>query len=61
VTKIAADTPCERCGGKLLPPELMPPVITSDRERPRPDYVCMKCGQAYRWSDDRKQLVPWTG
>jgi len=57
MTNVAAQQPCERCGGKLVPPELMPLVSMSARGAPPPDYVCIKCGQPYLWEGNPPRLM----
>jgi hypothetical protein len=53
--KVIADTPCVSCGGALVLPTIaygfVMPIDT--------DYVCLKCGAAYRWVGRPARLKPW--
>jgi len=53
MTRIAANRPCEACGGMLVPHEL----AFKRRLPPETAYVCVQCGRAYRWAGDPPRLT----
>jgi len=48
VTRLSPDQTCAVCGSLLVPPELASGVKVPKGA----DYVCLKCGREYRWTDD---------
>jgi hypothetical protein len=58
VTNINAPHNCDRCGGKLVPPELLPTEPVGNRDRgDQPDYVCCQCLQKYCWTGNPPHLI----
>src|SRR3954468_8108527 len=47
MTKLTPDEPCITCGSLLVPPELASGFKLPDGT----DYVCLRCGQHYRWTN----------
>jgi hypothetical protein len=47
MTKLTADEPCIVCGSLLVPPALTSDVLVPQGT----DYVCVNCGQPYRWTN----------
>ena len=62
MTSINAPQDCDRCGGKLVPPQLILPSepATNQRNDPPPDHVCLVCRRQFRWahSPPRLMVVP---
>ncbi len=44
MTRLAAQERCERCGGLLVPPLAVGSTCARGV-----DYVCVTCGQPFRW------------
>jgi hypothetical protein len=61
MTSINAPHDCDRCGGKLVPPELLlPSEPATERKDDPPDYVCFVCRRKFRWEQNppRLKVVP---
>jgi CheY-like chemotaxis protein len=52
VTGLSPDECCAVCGSVLVPPEL----ASGLRIPSTADYVCLKCGRAYRWKGNPRRL-----
>ena len=58
MTKLSPYTVCQLCGGKLVPPEVLPSRVWPYPEQP--DYVCENCDHPFWWRGDPPKLIGLT-
>jgi hypothetical protein len=53
MTKLIPDEDCVVCGSVLVPPIVAPPFTIPKGA----DYICLTCGQPYRWVGNPPKLT----